>query len=183
MFSDNQRRILTVLMNQPAKEYYLSELGKIIHKHPGVFSRGVNSLEKQGFIVSHRRGNQRVFRANSEHLLFKETKSIIQKTAGVEALLEEIVEPIEGIKTVFIYGSYVKDQMRFDSDIDILCVVNDLGVEDLLLEKISAAEHKLQREINYKIYSQKEFSRKIRAKDPFLEEILSAQYILLKGTV
>lgn len=181
MFTDNQIQILAILTNHPTKEYYLSELGMILKKHPGIFQKGINSLEKRGLIVSRRRGNQRLFKINQAHPLFPEIKGIAQKTKGIEGMLETAVKDIKGISIALIYGSYAEGRMRPDSDVDILVVATDPRAEDVLLEKIDSIEQKLQREINYKIYEKKEFEKKIKGKDPFLEELLSDKYILLKG--
>lgn len=182
MYTDNQTQILATLISQPDKEYYLSELGKILQKHPGIFQRGINSLERQGIIISHKRGNQRLFSINKKHPLFNEIKAIIQKTQGAEGLLRKITKEIKEISIALIYGTYAKDKMRSDSDIDIL-IVGNARAEGILLKKIGKIEKKLQREINYKIYSKIEFTKKREMKDPFLEEILFDRYILLKGTI
>ncbi|MFH0948365.1 MAG: ArsR family transcriptional regulator [Elusimicrobiota bacterium] len=182
MYTDNQTQILATLTSHLDKEYYLSELGEILQKHPGVFQRGINSLERQGIIISHKKGNQRLFSINKKHPLFNEIKAIIQKTMGAEGLLRKKVLEIKEISIALIYGTYARDKMRSDSDIDIL-IVGDIRVEDILLKKIEKIEKKLQREINYKLYSKIEFVKKRKTKDPFLEEILSDRYILLKGTI
>lgn len=183
MFTKLQSQILAILIENSQKEFYLSQIGQLLGKHPGVFQRGLKSLEKQSYVKSRRQGNQRLFIINSAHPFFNEIKSIIQKTFGAEAILRGIVKSITGIKTAFIYGSYVKNKLRADSDIDLLVVLSRLKAEDELLTKISNAEKKLGREINYKAYSLKEFSQKVTAGDPFLTEILSEQIILLKGDI
>lgn len=183
MFTDNQIQILAILTNHSSTEYYLSELGAILKKRPGIFQRGINSLEKQGYILSRKRGNQRLFKINIKHPIFPEIKGIAQKTKGVEGLLVEAVKKIKGISSALIYGSYVKGRMRPDSDVDILVVVDDLKAEDALLGKIGIIEDKIQREVNYKIYAEGEFEKKRKNKDPFLDEILSDKYIMLKGGI
>ena len=107
----------------------------------------------------------------------------MQKTYGAEGLLRRLVKEIKGISIALIYGSYARDKMHLDSDIDILVVADNLKSEDELLSKIDGIEQILQREINYKFYSEKEFFKKMKAKEPFLEEVLSDKYILLKGKV
>jgi predicted nucleotidyltransferase len=180
MFTDNQLKVLAVLMSQPEKEYYLSELGEILGKKPGFFQRGINSLEEKGIIKSRMRGNLRLFKVNERYPLYREIKSIVEKTAGVKGLLQELVDEMEGIEIAFIYGSYARDTMRVDSDID-LAIVAKGNIEADLLEKLRRIEARVDREINYRLYSRTEFRRKRRKKDPFLEEILSERYLLLKG--
>jgi predicted nucleotidyltransferase len=170
-----------VLISHSEKEYYLSELGGILDKHPGVFLKGINSLEKQGIISSRKEGNQRLFKINRKNPLFEEIKSIVRKTGGAKELLGRLVNEIKDVSIALIYGTYARDVLRADSDIDLLVVAISDKAEDILLDKLGDIEKKLQREINYKIYSKREFAKKRKENDPFIIEILSDKYILLKG--
>jgi predicted nucleotidyltransferase len=181
MFTSNQSLILAILSENPQKEYHLREIGRLVGKKPGVFQRGFKSLEEQGWIVSRKQGNLRLFKTNEQHPLRKEIKSFIQKTAGVEAELKKIVERTPGITTAVIYGSYAKDRMRTDSDVDLLVVLNDEEAEDTLVDELSRVEKSLGREVNYKLYFQEEFKRRRKSKDPFLAEVLADKNIVLKG--
>ena len=183
MFTENQSIILAILSENPQREYYLQELGRMIGKKPGVFQRGLNSLEKQGWIVSRRQGSLRLFRINEQHPLHKEIKSITRKTVGVEAELKRVVNGVEAIKMALIYGSYAKDSMRAASDVDLLVVSDDLKAEDVLVNELSRVEKVLGREINYKLYNVKNFRQRRKNKDPFLMEVLSDQHIVLKGNL
>jgi len=178
MFSDNQLQILSILINHPEQEYYLSEIGEILCKKPGIFQRGINSLELQEYITSRKKGNQRLFKINKDHPFFDEIKSIVKKTNGAEPLLYNAIKNISGIHLAHIYGSYAKNKLRADSDIDLLLVATSKA-EDELLNKLPEIEKRLQREVNYKRYSKKEFAEKLEKKDPFLKEILSNKYIPL----
>ena len=182
MYTENQIKILTVLINQPTKEYYLSELSQIFGKQPGIFQKGLNSLELEGIIKSRRDGNRRLFQINESYPLLQEIKNIIQKTAGVEGLLKQLVENISGIYLALIFGSYAKDIMRVNSDIDVL-LVGDSNADSDFLNGIEKVEEIIQREINYRFYSKNEFEEKKLSQDPFLTEILSDNFILIKGKI
>ena len=182
MFTDAQIQILSILVSRPDLEYNLSEIGRILGKPPGVFQRSVLSLEKQGLILSRKRGNQRLLKFNKNYIFFNEVKSIIQKTKGAEGLLGKLVNGIKQVSIALIYGSYAKDALRPDSDIDLL-IVADPKMENRFLAALEKIEKKIQREVNYKLYSEKEFDQKRGADDPFLQEILSDKYILLKGKI
>jgi predicted nucleotidyltransferase len=182
MFTDNQLRVLALLMSQPDKEYYLSELGEMLGKKPGIFQRGINSLDEQGIVRSRRRGNLRFFSINREHTLYPEIKRIVEKTVGVEGLLRKMFEGMDDVAVALIYGSYAKDTMRADSDIDLV-IVGKSRAETKLLREIKKIEKSVDREINFSLYTKKEFAEKRRKKDAFLEEVLSDKYILLKGTL
>lgn len=183
IFTKNQTKILVVLISHSEREYYLSELGEILGKLPGVFQKGINSLERQGVVLSRKKGNQRLCRINCDNPLFNEIKSIMQKTEGARGLLSRLVNGIKDVRIALLYGTYAKDALRADSDIDLLIVVSSDAAEDILLDKLGDIEKKLQRDINYKIYSKEEFFKKRKENDPFVTEVLSDKYILLKGAL
>ena len=180
MYSPNQKDILTLFFSQPQWQLYVHEIGKVLGKKPGVFQKALNALEREGILKSERRGNQRVISLNQDYPLLKEVGKIIQKTAGIENLLEKLVSKEPGVEIALIFGSYAKDRMKTVSDIDLL-LVSQKDVEDKILERIEAIEGRILREINPKFYTTGEYLQKKKNKDPFLREILSDQYILLKG--
>jgi len=136
IMSSNQYSLLAILGENPRREYHLHEMGRIIGKKPGVFQRGINSLEKEGLIIS----------------------------------------------IALIYGSYARNKMRADSDVDLLIVTDDPKAEDILVEALDGIERTFQREVNYRIYDREDFGRKRRSGDPFLQEVLSGEHIALKGS-
>ena len=112
MLTTNQLQILAVFVENPHKEFYFSEVGRILGKLPGAFQKGVNSLVREGWLIDARRGNQRVFKINDSHPLFNEIKALIRKTTGGEAVLRKIAEDNKDITIALIYGSYAKDRLR-----------------------------------------------------------------------
>lgn len=180
MFSPNQQAILNLFITNPEKEYHLHEIGRILDKKPGAFQKALNALEREGVLKSRVRGNQRLVSLNKQYPLLKEITKIIQKTIGVEAMLKKLVESEEDIKISYIFGSYAKDKMRGESDIDLI-IVGMTKAEDRILEGIEKMEKKIQREINPKFYTTGEYAKKIKKGDPFLKEILEDKYITLKG--
>lgn len=178
----NQLLLLSLFYTNPEKSFYMQELGRILGKKPGVFQRTLNVLEKEGILISEYSGRVRYFTANTKSPFYNEFKQIIVKSAGPEAELKKIVEAIKGIRLAFIYGSFARGEERKDSDIDIL-IAGDPSIEGELLKKISPLEKKVQREINYKIYTPQEFKKRLAKGDLFLKEILGNSMILLKGNL
>lgn len=180
MFSPNQQALLSLFVSAPEQQYHLHEIGRILGKKPGAFQKALNTLEKEGILKSQMRGNQRLISLNRQHPLLKEISKIIQKTVGIEGLLGEMISKEPAIQTAFIFGSYAKNKMRSDSDIDLI-VVGKNEAEDRLLKEIEKIEKKIKREVNPKFYSAKEYDKKKAQRDPFLSEILNDRLIVLKG--
>jgi predicted nucleotidyltransferase len=98
----------------------------------------------------------------------------------VQGVLRDLVTGLKDVKMALLYGSFAKGTERKDSDIDLL-VVGKPDVENRLLKEIPRYEKKLQREINYKLYSEEEYFGKRKSHEPFLEEILNDRNVVLKG--
>jgi len=90
---------------------------------------------------------------------------------------------IPGIRIALIYGSYARNKMRANSDVDLLIVADDAKAEDTLVEALDGIEKALQREVNYRIYEMEDFERIRESGDPFLQEVLSGEQIALKGNL
>lgn len=177
--SKNQTLLLGLFYARPEKTCYLQEIGRLVGKQPGVFQRTLNALVEKGYLKSEYRANLRYFQANTLNPLYPEIRKIIAKLTGVETLLKNLIESIPAIKSAFIFGSFAKGVERESSDVDLL-VVGNPNAERVLLKEIPGIEKKIQREINFKIYSVNEFNAKSN-KDPFLKEILKGKMIVLKG--
>ncbi len=180
LLSKNQQLLLQLLLINPARAYYLQELGRILGKPPGTFQRALNALAAEGIVTSEYHANARFFQANTTHPLYPELKRIIAKTIGVEGVLRELVARSRGMTLALLYGSFAKHTERADSDIDLL-LVGTPRAETRLLKALPRLERQFQREINYKLYSPVEYRRRRSAQDPFLQEVLSDHPVVLKG--
>lgn len=174
-----RRDLLRLYFTNPDKEYYLRELERIINFSVGNIRRELLKLESQGLFTFRRQGNLVYCSLNKKHPLFKPFKSIIFKTIGVEGELRGALKRINGIKLAFIYGSFAKGTERISSDIDIFIMGN--VNEEELIKAISKAETTLKREINYSLYSRKDFEKKKKEKDYFIKELIREPKIFLIG--
>lgn len=178
-FTKNRAELLRLFFTNPERTFYMQEVGRILDKKPGVFQRTLNNLVSEGIIESEYKANVRYFKTNKRYPLYREMKSIVFKTVGVEASLKAELQQIRGIRVAFIYGSYSKGKENYLSDIDIVIIGNP--DEDKLIKKLDRLEKKLQREINYKHYNLKEFEKEVKEKEPFVLEILKDKKIILIG--
>lgn len=79
MFTDNQTAILHILAADPDSTFTMSELGRFLGKAPGVFQRGLNSLEARGYIVSIRKANLRLLKYNAAHPLCEAIRTLVSQ--------------------------------------------------------------------------------------------------------
>jgi predicted nucleotidyltransferase len=179
LLTDSKSQILRLFLTNPTKSFYMHEIGRILHKKPGIFQRSLNNLVEQGMLKSHYSANARYFSVNQNYPFFSEIKNIVFKTVGVQGSLCEELKKIRGIKFAFIYGSYARRRENAFSDIDLI-VIGTLD-ENKLIKSLDELELSLQREINYKLYSLKNFKEQMEQKEAFLCHILRDEKIMLIG--
>ncbi len=171
--------LLAIFFTNPSKKYYLRELQRIFGHSAGSIRRELLRFQEDNLFTTQRDGNRLYYSLNTRHPLFKELKSIVSKTVGVEGRLRKALSPVDGIKAAFIYGSFAAKNQKSASDIDLMIIGNpDISS---LNEKIADLERKLKREINPTIYSLSEYKAKKRAKRAFILELLKNPKIMLSG--
>ena len=174
-----RRKLLTYSFTHPDEQYYVRELASLIDEDPGNLSRELRKIEEDGLFISSRKGSVKFYSLNRYHPLFKELKTIIFKTEGVEGSLRSLVSGHKGISLAFVHGSYAKNKEKSSSDIDLV-TVGTFPVNKFTSE-IRKLESKLNREINFTHYDIKEFAKKRKKKGDFLDLVLKDKKIILKG--
>lgn len=170
---------MKLFLTNPDRSFYMQEIGRILGRKPGTFQRTLNSMVSEGILISEYRANARYLKANKDYPLYKELKSIVFKTVGVQGGIKDILEEIGNVKFAFIYGSYAKARETYLSDIDLAIIGNP--DEDRLIKELDRLEGKLQREINYKLYTLKEFKKEVKENEPFVLEILRDKKVMIVG--
>ena len=175
-----RRDLLTLFFTNPSQRYYLRELQRILGYSAGNIRRELLKFQQDDLMTTHRVGNLLYYAVNRTHPLFKELKSIVTKTVGVEGILTATLSTVDDIAIAFIYGSFAAKKETSSSDIDLMII----GSPDTsaLHDTLARIEHKLQREINPTIYSMDEYRAKKRAKRGFITELLRRPRIMLKGS-
>ncbi len=159
ILTKNKAKLLGLFFTNPEESFYIQEIGRILGKKPGTFQRTLSNLIADGILLSEYKGNLRFIKVNKKYPIYKELKSIIFKTIGIQGSIRKILQEIKNVKIAFIYGSYAKSKENFLSDVDLMVIGNP--DEDRLIDKIDNLEGRLKREINYKIYSYDEFKKEI----------------------
>ena len=175
----NRAELLKLFFTNPDRAFYMQEIGRILEKKPGIFQRTLNNLVSEGILESEYKANARYFKVNRSYPLFKELKNIVFKTVGIKGSIGDVFKEAGDIKMAFIYGSYAKAKENYLSDIDI--VIIGAPNEDELVKRLDRLEGKLQRDINYKLYTLNEFKKDVRESEPFVLEVLKDKKIMIIG--
>lgn len=174
-----RRDLLALYFTNPSQRYYLRELHRILGYSAGSIRRELLKFQKDDLFNTQKVGNLLYYSLNTKHPLFKELKSIVSKTIGVEGSLKKALSSVKKIKIAFVYGSFAARREKATSDIDLM-IIGDPDTS-YLNEKIAELEKKLKREINPSIYSLKEYHDKKKAESGFIQELLKNPKIMLIG--
>lgn len=172
-----RQRILVRFFADISRRFYINEMARLVETTQGTCRRELNKLVDMGLLMTSKEGNLQFYLVNKKNPLYEEFKTIIQKTIGIEALLKDALERVAGINFAFVFGSYAKKDFRPESDID-MAVVGDVK-EELLMRILKNIEKTIGREINYHLYTGKEFKGKIKA-NSFVRNIIK-DYIMITG--
>ncbi len=170
-----RKKLLKLLFANDNKEYYLSQIAKIIKTSVGTCQRELEKMVKIGIIRSKKKANLVYYFINKQNPLLKDLRNIINKTIGIDKDLKEIIEKINGVKYAFIFGSYVTGGFSADSDIDVV-IIGNLDEDNLLIE-VNKLEKNIDREINCHLYSEKDFKTKLKT-NSFLGSIIKNNLFL-----
>jgi len=160
LFSSNTRvKLLTLFFTNQGKDFYLREIEKLIKENITSIRRELISLKEIGLFSEYLRGNNKYYKLNKNFPLYSELKNIIFKTTGIKGILGRTLKKIKNIKLSFIYGSYAKGVEKEKSDIDLMIIGSPNYTQTL--KSLKNIEKKLNREIDFIIYNEEEFTEKM----------------------
>lgn len=177
--SRTRSKILELFLSDPYSEIHLREICRRIQENYNSTRRELNHLVELQILTSRMDGNQRYFKINKEHTIYPELKNIYLKTSGVGNTIRDNLEEIGNIKHCFIYGSFANDTERPDSDLDLF-IVGTID-ENKLIPIINKLEKKLNRDINYILYTPDEFRERKEKRDKFVMNVLNEKKVMLYG--
>ncbi len=128
----------------------------------------LNKFEEAGLLTSESVGNKKIFKANQKHPLFRDIHNIIFKYAGVDQIIETIVNRLGNVKSVYLVGSLARG---IESNIIDLVIIGDINKE-YLINLIDKAEPLIGKKIRYVLYQPEEFQNQI-------SEILNQEHLLI----
>ncbi|MEX2725593.1 MAG: nucleotidyltransferase family protein [Candidatus Freyarchaeota archaeon] len=157
----------------------MREIARRAGASPSETKKELDNLVHLGVLRKHRRGNQLLFAVNTQCPFLSELRSFYIKTDGVAEQLRKTLSKKYGVKYAFIFGSLAAGSFSQKSDVDIL-IIGSIDEEEIArdtshLQKITG------REINWVLWSERDFASKLKEKGSFITSVLRGKRIWLKG--
>ncbi|MBS3163714.1 nucleotidyltransferase domain-containing protein [Candidatus Woesearchaeota archaeon] len=173
--SKNKIAIVRELSNHENWEYTISELAKETRIHRVRVSGTIKYLADMGVIKIKTKGKIKLISINKENYLVKNI--IINLFEKEKNLAFEIADDIvrnmnkERIISVILFGSAIKKDFRFNSDIDLM-ILYDKKINNKRIERIIEEYNKKGLLISYDSLDIKEFKKFLKEKEPSIVTLI-----------
>ncbi len=170
-------RILNLLFLSPGPELHVREVARRTGLNLNSVRRELENLEMADLLRSRRQGSLKLYSANRKNPIYGELRRILLKTVGMGDTIKERIMGLGRVESAFIYGSFARGDEKPGSDIDLFIVGEiDQAKAAAIFEDL---QNELSREINYVVFSPKEFREREARRDPFVSNVLRQRKIML----
>ncbi len=177
--STGRAKLLVYFFLHPGEAFHVRELARLLDESPGSLLRNLRRLETIRLLQAVRMGNQVRYSLDQKHPLFRDLQRVILKTAAVDAVLREALQPVGGIELAVLYGSFAKGKATSRSDLDLM-IIGD-ATDRALTPVMARAEEFLGREVSYTRYPREEARKKVKRRSSFVRSVLAGPSILVLG--
>lgn len=180
LFKDYRRRVLGLLLLHPESAYHVREIARLTGTVAGTLHKELSKLAEVGLLQKLMQGNQVLYQANRQSLIFEELASILRKTSGIAEVLADTLKPhLQQIECALVFGSIASGKATATSDIDVL-IVGNLSFGDAV-KALYPVQDVLAREINPKLYTLNEWRQAQQENTVFVQELLTKPHIKIIG--
>ena len=121
--SKTRIKLLTKFFFNPETRSYLRELAKDFDVSTNAVREELNQLTKTQLLTSERNGRQVFYRANQDHPLFPELRSMVGKVMGMDQVIDSIITRLGDLEQAYLIDDYAEGK---DSGIIDLVLVGDI---------------------------------------------------------
>ena len=139
--SKTRLKMLLKFFTNSTATAYLRGLAEEFDESTNSIRHELNNLSKAGYLLSSENGRTIEYRANTQHPLFVEVKSLVHKYLGIDKIIENIIQKLGDLKAAYIIGDYAKGK---DTGTIELLLVGDIDQQYLekLVEKAKTLIHR-----------------------------------------
>ena len=166
-------KFLRLFLNNPDKEYLLSEAAQKSKTNSATARKEINNLAKIKFLLSRKKAGKTYYRANQDFIFYDELKKIIFKTSPTSSdKIKSQVLKLGQVRFLLISGVFINSDK---SKVDIMIVGEHLN-KSKLKTFLSVIEAEAGKGVNYVCMSTDEFRYRKGMFDKFVINILEGPH-------
>ena len=124
-------KLLTRLFFNPKTRAYLRELAKEFNVSTNSVREELNQLTKAKLLKPEKDGRHIYYKANPEHPLFPELKSMVSKVMGLDEVIDGIINRLGDLEQAYLMDDYAKGKDSGIIDLVLVGNINQYHLNDL----------------------------------------------------
>jgi len=153
--SKTRIKLLLKFFSNSNSSSYLRSLATEFGESSNAVRVELNKLSAAGYLKSREKGRTIEFRANVDHPLFPELKSVVHKYLGLDKIVDKIIKKLGKVYLAFITGDYAIGK---DSGIIDLVLVGEIDQKNLA-RLVKKAEALIKRKLRTLVLSKSEYKK------------------------
>jgi len=151
--SKTRIKLLVRFFFNPQTRSYLRELAKEFEVSSNAVREELNQLTKTNLLLSEKNGRQVFYKANTEHSLFPELKSMVSKVMGIDQVIDSIINRLGNLEKAYLVDDYAEGKDTGIIDIVLVGHIDPYHLNDLTQK----TERYIKRKIRPLVLTQEEF--------------------------
>ena len=166
--SKTRIKLLVRFFFNPMTRAYLRELAKDFNVSTNAVREELNQLTKTNLLTSQKNGRSVYYKANQDHPLFPELRSMVSKVMGLDQVIDGIVTRLGDLEAAYLLDDYAEGKDTGIIDLLLVGKINEHQLSDLSRK----TERYVKRKIRTLVLSRKEY-------DDFLPELEKRPWLLI----
>lgn len=120
--SKTRIKMLLKFFTNSSSSAYLRGLAEEFGESTNSIRHELNNLSRAGYLISSEEGRTILYRANTNHPLFNEVRSLVHKYLGIDQIMDKILAKLGDLRAAYIVGDYA--QGKDSGTIELVLVGN-----------------------------------------------------------
>jgi len=152
--SQTRIKLLVRFFFNPEVKSYLRELAKECGTSTNAVREELNQLTQTKLLSSEKDGRNVFYRANTNHPLFPELRSMVSKVIGLDQVLDSIIKRLGNLERAYIIDDYAEGKDTGIIDLVLVGNIDPYHLNDLTRK----TERYIKRKIRTLVLNKGEFS-------------------------
>lgn len=180
MISKTRVKMVELFFSQPKEMFYVREITRATKEEINAVRRELERMMGYGLLKSEQRGNRLYYFLNEKYVYYQELRQMVAKSSGLGKKLRKLQRKLGSVEFVMFSARYIEGKRPHQDQVDML-IIGDVVLPELQA-LIKEEEERLQREINYAVFSVDEFDFRKARRDPFIMDILFSSRVMVIGS-
>ena len=156
--------MLLKIFTNSASTSYMRSMAEEFGESTNSIRHELTNLSKAGYLVSQEEGRTIVYKANTQHPLYNEVKSLVHKYLGFDKIIDQILSRLGALDAAYVVGDYAIGKDTGTIELLLVGEVNRAYLDKLILK----AKDLLHRNVKADIISTTQFERQSKQLDKAL---------------